>query len=145
MNKERLLVGLIVADVLLAFAVIGAEIAFSWTLPGPLRDYAFREAFSLSSVWDFSLLFLWATTISCTLVAWVGMMNYWWFARRLYVMAWCTWLLLVLVSGPSVMNPVSAMFSTLESVVGGAIIGLVYFSDLSRHFERRVPQACPAS
>ena len=40
------------------------------------------------------------------------------------------------LSGPSVPNPVGATFNTLETLVARAILGLVYFSDLSRHVER---------
>lgn len=36
----------------------------------------------------------------------------------------------------AVRDPVGAMSDTLETLVAGAILGLVYFSDLSRHFER---------
>ena len=138
MKKERALTMLVVADVLLAFTVIGAELVFQWTLPGPLQEYAYPQALSLSSAWAFPLLMLWSATILCTMVAWIGLLNFWWFARRLYVVAWGMWILLMLPSGPSVMTPVGAVVSTVEAVVGGAILGLVYFSDLSRYFERRV-------
>jgi purine-cytosine permease-like protein len=77
-------------------------------------------------------------TVSCTVVAWVGLLNLWRFARRLYLVGWAMWIPLLLLSGPSVMTSLGAMLSTVEAVVGGAIVGLVYFSDLSRHFERRV-------
>lgn len=144
MNKERVLVALVAADVLLVFTVIGAELAFYWTLPGSLQDYAFPQAFSPSSPWELSLFVLWAATVACTMAAWIGLLNFWWFARRLYLVAWGTWVLLVLLSGPSVMTPVGAMLDTLDSIVGGAIVGLVYFSDLSRCFERRVGEPCTA-
>jgi hypothetical protein len=77
-----------------------------------------------------------------TVVAWLGLLNYWRFSRELYVTAWVFWVLLILLSGPSVMTPVGAMVDTLESVVGGAIMSLVYFSDLSRRFVRD-PQPSP--
>jgi len=138
MNKQRMLVALVVTDVFLAFSVIGAELFFQWTLPGSLRDYGHSRPFPPSSLWDLWILGLWATTVMSTVVAWVGLVNLWWFARRLYVFAWATWILLTLVSGPAVLTPVGAMFDTVESVVGGLILGLVYFSDLSRAFERPV-------
>jgi hypothetical protein len=71
------------------------------------------------------------------LVAWVGLVSRWWVARRLYVMGWASWLALVLFSGPSVLNPVGAFITTLEALVAGSIFGLIYFSDLARHFERK--------
>jgi hypothetical protein len=82
--------------------------------------------------------------VGSTLVAWVGLLNHWWFARRLYLAAWISWFVLLLFSGPSVSTPLGAMFSTMEGVIGGAILGLVYFSDLSRSFERS-PLQVPAT
>lgn len=138
MRKEHMLVGLVVADVVLAFSVIGAELFFNWTLPGPLQEYAAPQSILPSSLGKLFVFGLWSLTIAATLVAWVGLINRWWLARRLYVFAWGTWILLMLLSGPSVMTPLGAAFSTVESVVGGLILGLVYFSDLSRSFERPV-------
>ena len=45
MNKSHLLRMLVAADVLLAFASVGAEGFFGWTLPSPLAEYA-RNRFS---------------------------------------------------------------------------------------------------
>ena len=146
MNKDRVLVALVVADILLAFSIIGAELMFQWTLPAPLREYAVGRAWSPSNVWAAGGLMVWATTVSCTVVAWIGLLNYWRLARPLYLVAWGTWVLLALISGPSVLTPVGAMFDMLSSIVGGVIIGLVYFSDLARSFEkpREVRIAGPA-
>jgi len=136
MNKGRALVVLVAADVILAFASIGAELVFHWTLPSSLQDYVTSRLWLPSSPCENALFVLWCATVLCTMAAWIALLNVWWFARRLYVVAWATWTLLVLLSGPSVLTPVGAMLDTLDSLVGGAILGLVYFSDLSRHFER---------
>ena len=135
MSRERALVVLVAADVFLAFVVLGVEMFFNWTLPGPLRDYV-RWSGS-PTFGQFGMLMLWALTAVCALTAWVGLVNYWWFARRLYVAAMAASLLLMLVSGPSVQTPFAAVLHTLNWVAGGAILGLIYFSELSRRFERR--------
>ena len=132
MSRERALVVLVAADVFLAFSVLGVEMLFQWTLPGRLQHLggwsgSFRE---------FGMLWLWALTAGCALTAWVGLLNYWWFARRLYLTAMAVTLLLRLASGPSVMTPLGAMLDALDWLTAGAILGLVYFSDLSRRFER---------
>ena len=135
MSKERLLLTLVLADVVLAFGVVTSEIAFRWTLPTALLGYSIG-GFSDPSPWSLGLSALWYVVVGCTVVAWIGLLNYWRFSRELYVTAWVFWVLLILLSGPSVMTPVGAMVDTLESVVGGAIMSLVYFSDLSRRFVR---------
>ena len=135
MSRERALVVLVAADVFLSFAGIGVEAFFGWTLPGALRDYVrWSGTFGFR---QFGMLFLWSLIAACAIAAWVGLVNRWWFARRLYVIACAASTVLHLFSGPSVATPVGAMLDRLNWLVGGAILGLVYFSDLSRSFERR--------
>ena len=136
MSRAKALMVLVIADVVLAFSVIGAELFFNWTLPGDLRAYTDSWWKARSNPLDLAVFAFWAMGVALTLASWVALLNMWWFARRLYVVAWSVWMMLVLFSGPSVLNPVGAMFNTLETLVAGAILGLVYFSDLSRHFER---------
>ena len=68
--------------------------------------------------------------------AWIGLVSYWWVARRLYLFSLATWMLLILLSGPSVMPSVAAVIAVMNALVGGIILGLVYFSDLAPRFER---------
>jgi hypothetical protein len=136
MNRDRVLVALVLADVILAFSVIGGELAFHWTLPASLRHYTLSRMFSTPSLWNVGLVALWGTSIGSTLLAWVGLLNYWRYAREIYLAGWFTWTLLTVLSGPSVMTSVGAMASMLEAMVGGAILGLVYFSELAARFER---------
>jgi hypothetical protein len=131
MSKERALVVLVAADAFLAFSVCGVEMFFRWTLPEPLRDFG-----SGPTLGQFGLLVLWGLTAACALTAWVGLLNYWSGARRLYITAMAATLFLRLISGPAVWTPFGAMLDTLDWLTGGAILGLVYFSDLSRRFER---------
>ena len=142
MSRNQMLTVLVLADVVTAFSTIGSEMFFGWTLPRQLQEYTGPQNMAIFSGRALILLPLWAITVGSTLVAWVGLLNHWWFARRLYLAAWIAWSVLVLCSGPSVATSLGSMFSTVEAVIGGAILGLVYFSDLSREFERpevRVP------
>lgn len=143
MNLRRALSALIVADVFCAFATMGAEMFFRWSLPGPLQPFAGSNSWEGFGFFGSVRLLLWATAIGCTLVAWVALPNLWWFGRRLYAIAWASWVLHRLVSGASVQTGPGATFTMVGSVVGGAILGLVYFSDLRRHFER--PRAAVAA
>lgn len=132
MRNDRLLLILVVADFVLVMLTIGAEFALSSTLPQPLRAY------SSAGEWrprDFVLFPLLLGIAVTTLVAWIGLINYWWPARILYVGTWMGWLLLTTLSGPSVTPAVGAALETLDSLVGGAIISLVFFSDLSKRFD----------
>ena len=136
MNKSRLLVVLVVANVLFAFASAGAEGFFGWTLPPALAEYARLRVSHLPSPGEVVQFVLLATTVLFAFVSWIGLVCYWRFARPLFLVSLATSLLHILVSGPSVRTSVGAMFSVMDATVGGAIIGLVYFSDLARRFER---------
>lgn len=144
MNKSRLLWILVAANVLLAFASVGAEGFLGWTLPPALADYEHTRfsGFAFSNLIHFGLL---AITTLCAFAAWISLASFWSFARRLYLVSLALDFLLILYSGPSVQTSVGAMFQVMCGVVGGAILGLVYFSDLARRYERpRVETSAPA-
>ena len=130
MSKSRLLWILIAADVLLAFGTVGAEAFFTWTLPSELAEY--RNSVDVSA---FRLFWLGMTTLSA-FVAWAGLASFWRPARGIYLFAQATWVLFALISGPQVTTSVGVAFSIVNTLVSGLIIGLVYFSDLARRFER---------
>lgn len=138
MNKNQLLRTLVVANVVFAFASVGQEVFFSWTLPPALADYThtrFSSFPDMSAGGALQLLLL-ATNTLCALAAWIGLLSYRRFSRRLFVLALALTLIHALFAGPSVRTSVGAMFSILDSVVAGAILGLVYFTELARRFER---------
>jgi hypothetical protein len=138
MDKSRLLWILVAADVLLAFGSVGAQGFFSWTLPATLEEFNASNGTS-----PFQLVLLGITTVSA-FAAWIGLVSFWRRARELYVVASACGIVLLLFSGPQVMPSVAAAFGALNGLASGAILGLVYFSDLARRFERRpVVQAVP--
>src|SRR5438105_15395380 len=82
MHKSRLLVLLVVADVLLSFASVGAEAFFGWTLPPPLAEYS-RVRFSrVPGVGDVIPLLLLVTCVLSAFAGWIGLLTYWRFGRR---------------------------------------------------------------
>jgi hypothetical protein len=141
MRNDRVLLILVAADFVLVMLTVVAEFALSPTLPDPLRKYASLLELSL----DHIVLFpVWLGIVVATLVSWIGLLNYWWPSRILYVGAWLAWLGLVALSGPSVMTAAGAAIETLEHLVGGMIIGVVYFSDLSKRFDEAELEPAPA-
>lgn len=132
MNNERLLGILVLADVGLALAAIGAEAASTY-LPDPLGAHAMNPAIPQTGT-GLALWLFWALAAATTIVAWIGLLYWWPVARPLYLAAWGLQIGRMLVSGPSVTTPLGGAFDTLDALVGGALIGLVYFSGLSRRF-----------
>jgi hypothetical protein len=138
MNKRHLLWILVAVNVLLTFASVGAEGFFGWTLPPVLKEYSHTQftASPFSNPGSVLRLFLLVTTSLAAFAAWVSLVFFWRGARRLYIASWVLSTLLTLVSGARVDTSLGAMFGELSAVVGGVILGLVYFSDLARLFER---------
>ena len=137
MNKNQLLKTLVVANVFLAFASVGAEAFFGWTLPRELADFEHARftGFSIMSAGGSLQFLLIATSALCAFAAWIGLLTYWRYARPLLLISLSTTLLHVLVAGPSVKTSVSAMLNVMDAVVAGVILGLVYFTELARRFE----------
>src|SRR5262245_19330439 len=138
MNKKHLLWLLIVANVLLAFGSVGAEGFFGWTLPPALAAYR-QEKWALSG-WDVSETFrlmMVCVTALVAFAAWIGLASLWRHARGLFVFSIALDILFRFVAGPLVTPSVGAAFRMADAITAGMILGLVYFSDLARAFEKR--------
>ena len=144
MNKSRLLLTLVAANVLFAFASVGAEGFFGWTLPPALAQYE-HARFSMSNPADLLRIPLLAVISLLAFASWIGLVSFWRHARGFYLLSWASWILFTLFAGAQVRTSVGSVFAELDALVAGAIIGLVYFSDLARRFERApVHGAAPA-
>jgi len=132
MNNERLFRILVLADIVLATLTILTEITL--TLPQPLQKYVFSTYFEWGVAGP-ALFIFWIAIVAATVVSWVGLLLYWWPARALYVGAWVAMLILILASGPSVLTAPGAVLDTLEHLVSGILIGMMYFSDVKLRFE----------
>jgi hypothetical protein len=139
MNKKHLLWYLVAANVLFSFASVGAEGFFGWTLPPSLAAYHHDRftAFTLSNVLEGVRLLLLAVTCLVAFTAWISLASFWRHARGLFLFSIGLGVFYELIAGPQVTTSIGAAFRMMDSISAGAIIGLVYFSDLARAFERR--------
>ena len=136
MDRTRLLRTLVVADIFLAFGSVGAQALFGWTLPPELQAFTHDRFDRMPGLSDVvPIVLLWTSSV-CALVAWFGLLTFWRHARGVYLVSMSAYLLHILVAGASVKPSVAALFTTGNAVIGGMILGLVYFSDLARRFER---------
>ncbi|HEY6194693.1 MAG TPA: hypothetical protein VI504_06575 [Candidatus Eisenbacteria bacterium] len=137
MDRQWLLRILVVVNILLAFASAGAEEFFGWTLPPELAAYAharFVESPLANPSATFHIVVLAALTL-CAFAAWIGLLYFWRPARRLYLACMAMSVFLALISGPSVATSIGAAFRLMDGLVSGAVLGLVYFSDVAGRFE----------
>ena len=142
MERQRLLWILVAVNILLAFGSAGAEGFFGWTLPPALAAYEHarfvQSPFANPGIM-LRLVVLAALTI-CGFASWIGLLFTWPFARRLYLVCMAMSVFLTLISGPMVATSIGAAFRMADGLVSGAVLGLVYFSDLARRFEGRPAQ-----
>ena len=138
MNHQRLLRILVVANILLAFGSAGAEGFFGWTMPSTLAAYT--HARFVEPPWSnpaaaFRFVVL-AVLCLTSFAAWIGLLSSWRSARRLYLACIALSVFLTLISGPVVTTSIGGVFHMLDGLVSGAVLGLVYCTDLARRFER---------
>lgn len=122
MRRQQWIVALVLADFILAILTIASEFALNWTLPDPLRNYV------LTRLPNPVLMGFWLLMVAATLAAWGGLLGQWKPARELYVAAWIADLLLTAAYGATVMTGIGGAIDTLEHLVGGVLIGVLYFT-----------------
>ena len=138
MNRVRTLYALIAADVFLAFATIGVESVFHKFLPPALADYQLRSWLEWRGGWMAILeLAVWAASVTGFLIAWIGLAAFWPRAREIYLAAWALTALSLALRGPSVLTSPGSVLDSIGTLVSGALIGLVWFSDLASRYTRR--------
>lgn len=135
MRHERILGVLIVCDLVLGIATIVTERMSGAFLPGPLRLYLEAAEAAPRGAGDAALFALWVAIIVSTILAWIGLLNLLRPARTAYLASWGAYLLYAILTGPTVMTAFGSALDTATTLVGGAILGLVYFSDLRLRFQ----------
>ena len=131
MKLERALSILILGDVLLVVLSIVADRVLDTSLPEPLRAYITTEGIRFANS---LLMVLWVSVVVGTTLSWIGLLNLVRGARALYVSSWIAHLISTLLSGPVVSTSVTQVMQMLGALVGGAIVGLIYLSELRDRF-----------
>jgi hypothetical protein len=140
MKNEKILAILIVCEFMLGMSGLVAEAALEPLLPAPLRAYLAVDAAGTPKLAAALLTTLWAAVVVGTVLAWLGLVNRLKPARPLYVGSWAGYLLLISLRGPNVSSSVGYALDMMMALVGGMIVGVVYFSDLAPKF-RNLPRS----
>jgi hypothetical protein len=136
MAPQKLLTPLVTLDFLLAVVTIATEAVLQKFLPAAVRDAAVRGwlAPSETIVPGVALAFAWAVSAGLFVVAWIGLLSFWRRAREVYLLAWGLTLVVLGLSGPRILSPVGAVLDSFGTLVSGALIGLVWFSELAPRY-----------
>jgi hypothetical protein len=134
MKVEKILALLVYCDAAITIVSMAVNRAMSWFIQ--------QESTAPRGAGDFVLTSLWVAVTAATILAWVGLLNLWRPARAIYFWTWVAALLLLPLESARVFSPAGYMLDTAASLVGGALLGVLYFSNARTYFERA---ACAAS
>jgi hypothetical protein len=140
MNLERILVRLVIADIALVAAAIGAGYALEGSLPAALQAYLAVEREAAGGAGGWALTTLWWGMAAGSVVSWAALVQFWRRGRELYLGVSILWAAYLALSGSRVMSAPEYTLGLLEAMVAGAILALVYFSDLRKEYVK-TPQA----
>ena len=134
MKHERVLGILILSDFVLGVLATISYFVMAPFLPAPLRDYLSTGSVASFRLYNVFLTALWVAVVVTTILAWIGLLNLARGARPLYLASWVGYLVLLLLSGPVVSASAPFVIEMMTALVGGAILGMVYFSELGAKF-----------
>lgn len=136
MTSERALRFLILAECVLAILTLAGEPALEPSLPAALRAWLAVHRSAATGAGETLLTALWLGVVAATVVAWVGLLCMLRAARPLYLGAWLGYLALLLLRGPVISTSTGYVLQLLMTLAGGAVLGTIYFSDLSTRLRR---------
>ena len=122
---------LIVSDVILSVSTFALGCLQMPFLPPLLHQYVCSEHVSKT------IDYLGLVSISLQIVSWIGLWKDWQIARRLYVISTGVTLFVISLYPPGVHLSVSIVINDISCIIPGVIIGMLFFSDLRHHYERK--------
>jgi putative Mn2+ efflux pump MntP len=125
---------LVIAEIVLTVLVIPIAILDSLLLPRTLQEY-YHKSFETFRILDVLLLGIALPILALMIVAWVALLRGWRSGRLLYTIVWAAYVPILLLAGPGIQSPLYAIFDTASNLLGGIILGFLYFSGI-RHFYR---------
>jgi len=134
MKHERVLSILILSELVCGVLATMSYFALKPFLPAPLRDYLATDEAAAFRPYDAILWSLWIAVVVTTVLSWIGLLNLLRSARPLYLASWAGYFVLLLLRGPVVSTSVSFVIEITMALVGGAILGMIYFSELGAKF-----------
>jgi hypothetical protein len=126
---------LIASEIIFGVLGITAHFAGETKLPIEIQNYIARSSEADLTLAQLSGLGIGIVLITGVIVGWVGLWRLWRPARTIYAVCWLAGVPLYLLLDPVVYyTPLSAMLSEYSVLAVGAILSLVFISDLAPHF-----------
>lgn len=128
---------LLLLEIALLIFVVILEFTQPGSLPPLLQQYLWNEQEAPLSITDGLFLGFGVPLVILYVVAWVALWKNWRSGRRLYTFGCVGAILLNLLAGPTIYSAFSSTLDTVAAIVTGAILGMLYFSDLRHRYETK--------
>jgi hypothetical protein len=126
---------LVAVEILLTIAVVVAGFAEVSFLPPLLREFR-NQAYATFRITDLLLLVIALPMFVLMIVAWIALWRRWRSGRILYTIVWISCVPIILLAGPSASSAISNLLNSVATLVGGIVLGFLYFSDIRHLYER---------
>ena len=143
MKQEKVLSYLILSEFVLGILATISYYSLEPFLPSPFRTHPAPDGIAAFRFGTTLLWALWIAVVITTMVAWIGLLNLVRAARPLYLASWIGYFVLILLEGRVVSAWGALMIEMMTALAGGAILGMIYFSELSARF-RPLSEPAPA-
>lgn len=125
---------LVAVEILLTIAVIVVALAEVPFLPPLLREFQ-NQAYASFKVTDLLLLAIALPLFVLMIVTWIALWRGWRGGRIMYTIVWISCVPVLLLSGPTAQSAIHTLIDAAASLMGGIILGFLYFSDIRRLYE----------
>jgi len=134
MKQEKVLSYLILSEFVLGILATISYYSLEPFLPSSLRNYPAPDGIAAFRFGPTLLWALWIAIVVTTIIAWIGLLNLVRAARPLYLASWVGYFVLILLERRVVSAWGALEIEMMTALVGGAILGMIYFSELSAKF-----------
>jgi hypothetical protein len=111
------------------------DFAFQSSLPALLQQYLWLESQQALRVGDVILFAFLLVLLAAFVIAWVGLWMLMRWARVVYTAVVIFDIVAALFYGPVVSSALAEAFYGVATLASGIILGVIWFSELSPHFE----------
>lgn len=139
MNQVKLLRTLVVTEIVLTAAAVVSEFLLEGLLPQQLQAYLDAESKAPLGVREMILLILGIPLGVAIVVAWVKVLRFRKNAPELYLGTSIASIVLLPFTGPTVQTALGTALDAATSLIGGVILGLLYFTDLRNRYGAKTP------
>jgi hypothetical protein len=132
-NAFRLL---IIAEAVTAISVFILDTVYEKKLPIKLQEYLSSYYNQPSSPLDFFGGYFGLLLLILFVISWIGLFYFWNPARLIYVFGWAASIAILPFGGPYVGHQIPSIFDTIHTLIGGIIIGVIFFSPIRDMFQK---------